>query len=557
MSHAAAAILIRFMAILLALAAAGLPTAASAQPFGLIAPLCFTVSDTDRVPQGSCTRSPEDYQRRWLWLTAPAPVTEATPWRVTVRQSRFDRLAVVFRYADGAERRLGVAAGDFGTHWRLGGKLAFDPPSRGVPVTSVSIGLEHLAAHHLLRIRLTPVATADRAEEIATMIAGAALALLGFSAAYNLGSGIGARRRFVLWHAAWAACVLGWGLLWTQVALFAWPELAGPRAVGACLFLGTAAMACAARFFVTSLEPGMLPRPAARALTAIACTIPIFGLLGGFGAREWMTTVGAAYAVVVLGGAAALSLAVATTIRAGSQAARDFALSWIIPVAAVVWTMIADRGLTVDDDSGHLLVLAVCALQTVGLSLSIGRRLGSVRRERDEAHAREAQLKALADTDPLTGLYNRRGFVSRVETALAGPRPVALILLDLDHFKTVNDSFGHDAGDRVLFAVAAALRALAGEAIVGRLGGEEFGVCVTGLSGPALAHLAERMRHGIAGLRRAGGPAQVTASFGIAEAGGGVGFETLYRNADRALYRAKALGRDRVAIAEVALSLAS
>ena len=557
MSRATAAILMRFIAALLTVAAAGLPASASAQPFGLVAPRCFTVSGGGGVPTAPCTRAPKDYQRSWLWLTTPAPGADAPPWRVTVRQSRFEHIAVVFRYADGVERRLGAAAGDFGTHWRLGGKLAFDPPSRGVPVTSVSLGFEHLAAHDLLRIRLTPAVTADRAEEIATMIAGAALALLGFSAAYNLGTGIGARRRFVLWHAAWAACVFGWGLLWTQVALFAWPELAGPRAVGASLVFGAAAMACATRFYVTSLEPGMLPRPAGWVLTTIACIIPTLGLLGGFGPRDWMTTVGAAYAVTVLCGAATLTLAVAATLRAGSKAARDFALSWIFPIGAVVWTMIADRGLTVDDDSGHLLVLAVCALQTVGLSLVVGRRLGSVRRERDEARARAAQLKALADTDPLTGLYNRRGFVSRVDATLAGPRPVALILLDLDHFKAVNDDFGHDAGDRVLFSVAAALRALSGEAIVGRLGGEEFGVCVSGLSGPALAHLAERLRHGIAGLGRAGGPAQVTASFGIAEAGAASGFEALYRNADRALYRAKALGRDRVAVADAAMSLAS
>lgn len=560
MSRAAAAILNRIIAALLTVIAVGVPASASAQPFGLVVAGCFAVSDTDRVPAGPCTRAPDDYQRRWLWMTTPAPDAGATPWRVTVRQSRFDRITVVFRYADGAERRLGVSAGDFGTHWRLGGKLAFDPPARAVPVTSVSLGFEHLAAHQLLRIRLTPTVTADRSEEIATMVAGAALALLGFSAAYNLGVGLGARRRFVLWHAAWAACVFGWGLMWTQVALFAWPGLAGPRAVELSLVIGASAMACAGRFFVTSLEPGTLPRPIKLGLATIGSAIAGLGLLGAIGAREWMTTIGGAYAVAVLSGAAALTLSVVLAIRAGSPAARDFALSWIFPVAAVAWAFSADRGLTADDDSGQLLVLAVCALQTVGLSLIVGRRLGSVRRERDEAQAREAQFKALADTDPLTGLYNRRGFVSRVETALAGSRPVALILLDLDHFKAVNDGFGHDAGDRVLFSVAAALRALAGEAIVGRLGGEEFGVCVTGLSGPALAHLAERLRHGIAGLDRggaSGGPAQVTASFGIAEAANAAGFETLYRNADRALYRAKALGRDRVAVAEPQLSLAS
>ena len=556
-----AAILSRFIPALLAILVTWLPTAAAAEPFGLVAARCFAVTDSAQPsPADACTFAPKNYQQRWLWLTIAAPKPGPTLWRLTVRQSRFDRVVAHFNYADGTERRLSAAAGDFGSHWRIGGKLAFDPPVSAAPVTSISIGFERLAAHGLLRIRLTPVGVADRFEDVATLVAGAALALLGFAAAYNLGIGFGGQRRFALWHAAWAACVFGWGLLWTQVALFAWPGLAGPTAVGMSILLSSAAIGCAGRFFVTSVEPGVLPRYLALAVTLISATIATQGLIGGLGPREWLTTVGGAFGVTVLTGAATLVLSIAVAIRAGSRAARDFAISWLLPIAAVVWTFVADRGLTADDDSGQLLVLAACALQTVGLSHIVGRRLALVRVERDEAQAREAQFKALADTDPLTGLYNRRGFVSRVETALAGPRPVALILLDLDHFKAVNDGFGHDAGDRVLFSVAAALRALSGEAIVGRLGGEEFGVCICDLSGPALAQLAERLRHGIAGLERgsaSGGPAQVTASFGIAEAGTAAGFEALYREADRALYRAKELGRNRVSVGDPMLSLAS
>lgn len=556
-----AALLPRFIPALFAVLAVWLPTAAAAEPFGLVTARCFAVTASAQPPTAdNCTSAPRDYQQRWLWLTVEAPKPGPTLWRLTIRQSRFDQVVARFRYADGTERRLSAAAGDFGTHWRIGGKLAFDPPVAAAPVTSISIGFERLAAHELLRIRLTPVGVADRSEDVATLVAGAALALLGFAAAYNLGIGFGGQRRFAFWHSAWAACVFGWGLLWTQVALFAWPGLAGPTSVGTSILLSSAAIGCAGRFFVTAVEPGMLPRYLGLAVTVISAAITLQGLIGGLGPREWLTTVGGAFGITVLSGAAVLVLAMTVAIRAGSRAARDFAISWLLPIGAVVWTFVADRGLTPDDDSGQLLVLAACALQTVGLSHIVGRRLALVRVERDEAQAREAQFKALADTDPLTGLYNRRGFVSRVETALAGASPVGLILLDLDHFKAVNDSFGHDAGDRVLFAVAASLRALAGEAIVGRLGGEEFGVCIAGRSAPALAQVAERLRHGIAGLERAGasaGPAQVTASFGIAEAGTPAGFEALYREADRALYRAKELGRNRVAVADPMLSLAS
>ncbi len=542
------------LATLLALIALGWSATAGAQPFGRIVPVCFKVSDGAAPPTTPCTTLPTDYQERWLWVTVPAPPAGTVPWRLTIRQSRFDQVRVVFHYADGAREPRSASSGDFGAYWQIGGKLGFEPRPRPAPVTAVSIGFEHLAAHELLRIRLLPAA--DRAEDITALVVGAALALLGFAAAFNLGIGLGTRRRFVLWHAAWAACVFGWGLMWTQVALFLWPGLAGPTAVGLGMLLSSVAIAFAGRFFVTSLEPGMLPRPLGVVLTALATAVAVLGSIAGFGPRAWLPVIAGSFGFVVIAAASALVVAIAMALRAGSRAARDFALSWVVPIAAVVWTHLTDQGLTPDDDSGQLMVLAVCALQTVGLSLVVGHRLALVRRERDEAQAREAQFKALADTDPLTGLYNRRGFVSRIEAALATAQPVALILLDLDHFKAVNDGFGHDAGDRVLFAAAAALRALSGEAIVGRLGGEEFGVAVVNADSAALAGLAERLRRGIAGLRIAKGPSQVTASFGVAAAGT-ESFEALYRTADRALYRAKAQGRDRVVVAETRLSLAS
>ena len=507
---------------------------------------CFTVSERADAASAGCTADPAGYQDRWLWMHTSAP--DGRAWRATVRQSRFDALVVVFRYADGVERRESVVAGDFGGHWRIGGKVAFDPPLRHARVTTVSFGFLKLASHDLLRVRLVPTQRADRSEAIATLVAGAAMALLAFAAIYNVGVGAGARRRPVLWHAAWAACVLGWGLLWTQVVLFMAPGLAGPATVQGSIFLATCAIACAGQFFVTSIESDKLPRWLAALLTAIAAAVAVLGAFAAIGPRELMWLAEDMLGYTVIASAVTLVGAIVVAIRRGSRMARDFAMSWAVPILAVVWTFFSDRGLTADDDSGQLMVLGVCALQTVGLSLIVSHRLASVRRERREAREREAELRALADTDPLTGLLNRRGFVARVEAALAADRPVGLILLDLDHFKAINDRFGHDAGDRVLSAVAGALNAHAGEGTVGRLGGEEFGVAVAGLPAPALVRLAERLRRTIAGIELADVSTEVTASFGVAT--GGTSFETLYRSADQTLYRAKSQGRDRVALAD-------
>lgn len=539
----ACARLIRAAAIL-ALLFVGAPLAAATD--GLVPATCFTVSDRPVADAANCGARPTDYSDRWLWLHADAP--EGREWRATVRHSRFGALVVLFRYADGVEERQSVKAGDFGRHWRIGGKVAFDPPLRHAKLVSVHFGFHKLASHELLRVRLVPTEVADRTQNIATLLAGAALALLGFSAAYNLGVGAGARRRAVLWHAAWAACVFGWGLLWTQVILFVAPGMAGPAAVQASILLAAAAIACAAQFFVTSVEPGMLPRWLSLTLSSMAATIMLLGAAASFSTGGLLSLVAQLLSLGVLASAAAFVGAVVVAWRRGSRMSRDFALSWAVPILAVVWTVFSEHGLTSDDDSGQLMVLAVCALQTVGLSLIVSHRLASVRRERRESREREAALRMLADTDPLTGLLNRRGFVARIEAALGTDRSVGLILADLDHFKTVNDRFGHDAGDRLLSAVAETLLEQAEGATVGRLGGEEFGIGIVGLPAAALVRLAERLRRAVAGVAIAEGATLVSASFGIAV--GGESFEALYRSADKALYGAKALGRNRVAVAE-------
>jgi diguanylate cyclase (GGDEF)-like protein len=159
----------------------------------------------------------------------------------------------------------------------------------------------------------------------------------------------------------------------------------------------------------------------------------------------------------------------------------------------------------------------------------------------------ESQLAQLAATDPLTGLQNRRAFVKRAEArldALAPNARISAIFLDIDSFKSLNDRFGHAAGDHVLFQVAQALRDEAAQPYsVSRIGGEEFAVLLDGDLGGAL-QLAERLRAAIAAIERPDG--HLTASFGVAEYRRGESFMVLLDRADEALLRAKHTGRNRV-----------
>ncbi|MBW3098929.1 GGDEF domain-containing protein [Pseudohoeflea coraliihabitans] len=169
-------------------------------------------------------------------------------------------------------------------------------------------------------------------------------------------------------------------------------------------------------------------------------------------------------------------------------------------------------------------------------------------------------LQQQANTDKLSGLLNRRGLemeAARCLVANAGSnRPVSLVLCDLDHFKQVNDRFGHAAGDRVIRGFGKVLQAAVPEGgVVGRIGGEEFCILLPGAN-QAMARLtAEAIRTGFAArLFRFGKEEQFfTASFGVAELQADETYEGLLARADAAIYRAKSKGRNRTVVVAAAL----
>ena len=166
-------------------------------------------------------------------------------------------------------------------------------------------------------------------------------------------------------------------------------------------------------------------------------------------------------------------------------------------------------------------------------------------------------LMTLATVDPLTQALNRRSFSERTAAELARARrygrTTAMLLLDADRFKAVNDTHGHAVGDAVLQALSGAVAsALRPSDLFGRLGGEEFGVLLSETGGPGAVVAAERIRQAVADLRVAtpGGPLAFTISIGVAEVGENeTTVQAAMARADLALYQAKAAGRNRVVAA--------
>mgnify|MGYP001809990836 CR=1 FL=1 len=165
------------------------------------------------------------------------------------------------------------------------------------------------------------------------------------------------------------------------------------------------------------------------------------------------------------------------------------------------------------------------------------------------------ELRRMASSDPLTGLPNRRCLVERgadeARRARRYRRPLAVAVIDLDHFKAVNDAFGHAAGDEALLETARVCRtALRDVDLFARLGGEEF-VALLPETGPAEAlAAAERLRAAIALIGVAASDRRLTASVGVACLQDGESFDFLLARADEAMYRAKKAGRNRVCVAD-------
>ena len=168
------------------------------------------------------------------------------------------------------------------------------------------------------------------------------------------------------------------------------------------------------------------------------------------------------------------------------------------------------------------------------------------------------QLEKLATTDGMTGLHNRRQFMKLAEAEWGRfqrhGRPLSLLMLDVDYFKSINDRFGHYVGDQVVAQIAALCReGRRVSDVVARIGGEEFALLLPETTAEAAYAVAERLRRNVelSPLLSNGNGLAVTVSIGVAEAGPGMsGIVDLMKDSDRALYEAKGAGRNRVMLAQ-------
>lgn len=542
-----------FLTLLAAiLASVGVPAAAPAQtrvakhalPVCILAaPTGMTVAAlfTDKARFDCKTRQTAfgagDYWARSAPLDRDGPVNvrTASVWQ--------DRMVLYALYGDGAIVAAATDQRSASRYIQLGAIIERTLPARSTPLVRLLWHIEGSANLRgiLLGAEVATAAESVRSNLIMAMIYAAFVGLCVALIIYNLALWGVLRHHFQL-----AYCVMVAGLLVHTISAsgalaWAWPEIANNDRTRinylALSVAAAAAMLFARHFFEPRVFKGWLARTSTVVSSLMLGSAILFALLA-----PWQITIlDRLYSLAFVAQLAIVLPTLWRGWRLRSNYLWMFTIAWAAPIL-LACVRIANSlhfiGWSFWLDNSTILTMAVEALLS---SLAIAYRIRLLAHERDVAREQEIAARILADTDPLTALLNRRALL---RAALGQRTRQTLLLIDLDHFKRVNETIGHDGGDEVLRIVARTLRGAAhAQSLVARIGGEEFAI-VTPVEHPVDPEtLLRRLR-----ISRMPFDIVVTASIGTCT--GPLMTETdwkmLYCCADRALFEAKASGRDRV-----------
>ncbi|MGK6318127.1 diguanylate cyclase domain-containing protein [Sphingomonas sp. DT-204] len=540
-------------ALLLALALPlGASAAAPAAPAVLQLPVCIAPASPGstaaealrgRLPY-DCTSTqhrhgPGDY---WALSARVPPAAGTGEVRARVLSLWQRALTLHALYADGHVETIPATSATLSRHLQLGAIIEFALPARPAPVTRLLWHVEGASNVRgiLLGQRIANPAASQRANLAMAAIyggfGGLAIALL----VYNLAIWAALRHRFQLAYCVMVGAMLAYIFSSSGALAWAWPGIDNNvRLRINYLLLGIIAAAgmAFARFFFEPRVFGARLRRLIRAAIVVLLSVAVLFWPLSYVA---MPLADAIYSWSFLAGLALVAPVLWSAWRQRSDYLWMFAVAWAAPIAFSMARVLAALHVVPTSfwlDNSTVLSLGIEALLS---SIAIAYRIWMLSRERDEALAGETLARRLADTDPLTGLLNRRAFLSQ---AIGREGVQQLHVLDIDHFKRINETLGHDGGDEVLRVYARVLRTLVpAGALVARIGGEEFAI----VAAADLPIDAERI---LAKLRSARMPFDLTVTSSIGSCIGPlhdeIDWKRLYHSADRALFDAKSAGRDR------------
>ena len=507
------------------------------------APPRFDVRAEFTRPAGYDCVTPQKRFGAGDYLVVSGPLSTGANWPTLVRSASVwqDRASLYALYADGhiAARRTDARAAAQGL--QLGAIFQQTLSPRGVPVVRLLWHVE--GAVGLRGIVLDPrVARPSEAASSNLALAGIYSAFGGLCLAlllYNLALWGALRHRFLLHYCGMVAMLTIYAASSSGALAWAVPIGNNDRLrinYVALAFSAVAALNFARSFFEPRVFAGWLGRASLAISTILVCSALAFASVQD----RWPAATNFAYSASFL----ALMLLVGPILwrawRRESRYFQLFCIGWGAPVSLGSLRILHSFGVVGWSfwlDNSTILAMTAEALLS---SMAIAFRIRLLSRERDDAREGEITARLLADTDPLTGMLNRRAFLRQ---AIGRADEQVLMLADIDHFKQVNETIGHDGGDDVLRCIARALEgALPPGALAARIGGEEFAIVAPVSLGLDPNDILDRIR-----AARMPYDLDVTASIGtcVGSLARETDWKAMYRDADRALYAAKAAGRDR------------
>lgn len=545
-------------ALILAIFVALLPLAPARADKGDVLRGCIRPMQSGDTPRAlllapqrfDCAHDQSDYGAGDFWvLSDPLPVLPGDPRErlaVTFASTWQDATTLHILYADGSIRDVAYTSATSAPYLLLGAVIAVPLPratTRPVRILWEAHGAANMrgVVRGVVRgAHLVHHADALAVESSLSLVYGIIMGLVVGLAVYNLALWPALRQPlqpvycmllfFITGYALCSSGLIGQWLPWLDN---------NERHRWNAIMLGGVALTLvifARHFFERKVFEGWLDRWAIVTFVLIAIPNAAFALL----APRWIRPLDTA---VVIGFLVLLVFLIAVLVSAWRRRSNflwAFAIAWGTPIILAMFRVLHALHLIQWRpwiDQSTLLSMGAEALIA---SLGVAYRIYLLSRERDQARAHERAARRLADTDPLTGLFNRRALLDQ---AVGRSGPQTLILADIDHFKRINDTLGHDEGDEVLRGFAQALiDTLPPGTLAARIGGEEFALLADADHAPDAEVLLKRLRTATypAGLK-------VTASLGLCT---GLlqdeeDWRRLYREADQALFAAKNGGRDR------------
>lgn len=473
---------------------------------------------------------------------------DALPQYFFSRRSALEAVHLLAIDRDGAIRQNSIAANELKSSLR-GGYFKANLP--GVTRETQQVVVAFDLPSHRMTLERAYLAPSDLTLDykllgsfvLLAMLAGMLMMPLLFNAAFYRVL----REPFVLWHATLTISLLLTIVVSSGLAVVLFDPPAMTLSWMTTIIFGIT-VASGAMFTYSFIEPGRLHPILRRALlgcAAWAMFLSIFHAAFPFVARPVQSTVYTAAFAPVL---AIFILSVADALRRGSRAAKFQAIGYVPVIVVGAVRLVTGVLPWLESTDAMLLFYVGCVCEVLFTTLGVADRFMTLKRQRDSARFEADVFERLSEHDALTGLLNRRAIEQNFEKYRAdGYR--AFAVLDLDHFKSINDIYGHEIGDEVLKAVAEAL--LADPHVHAfRLGGEEFVLLVRGEDAQLRA---ERRRQAITVAVANALPnleQTVTASMGMTNSAPDIDaeFAELYRQADRLLYDAKLAGRNRTKV---------